>query len=63
MACHGLHIDGLSVQKCPLAQAQARRPADTYAFVNVNVVPMDSERVIANQTVIVVADGSNHGDG
>jgi imidazolonepropionase-like amidohydrolase len=30
--------------------------SDTYAFVNVNVIPMDEERVLENQTV-VVSDG------
>ena len=38
---------------------KAEAPAkDTVAFVDVNVVPMDSERLLAHQTVVVnsVAD-------
>lgn len=36
------------------AMAQTEwQPRGTYAFTNVNVIPMDSERVIADQTVIV----------
>ncbi|CAN5648944.1 amidohydrolase family protein [soil metagenome] len=46
------------VATAPPAHAQAEwQPRGTYAFTNVNVVPMDSERVIADQTV-VVRDGS-----
>lgn len=35
------------------AIAQVQQEAGTYAFVNVNIVPMDAERVLENQTVIV----------
>jgi len=36
------------------ASVQAQAPArGSFAFVNVNVIPMDRERVVANQTVIV----------
>src|ERR1044071_5264391 len=35
------------------AQKKEAAEAQTYAFVNVNVVPMDKERVIKDQTVIV----------
>ncbi|MCP4431022.1 MAG: hypothetical protein GY806_08605, partial [Gammaproteobacteria bacterium] len=39
-------------------QSQANRPVQaqeskTTAFVNVNIIPMDTERVLENQTVIV----------
>jgi imidazolonepropionase-like amidohydrolase len=37
-----------------LAPAQAQVPAQgTYAFTNVNVIPMDSERVLENHSVVV----------
>lgn len=41
-----------------LAQVAPRRPnrAGAVAFVNVNVVPMDGERVLKNQTVVVRGD-------
>ena len=32
---------------------------ETTAFVNVNVVPMSSETVVAQQTVIIVGDSIN----
>src|SRR4030095_4814710 len=35
------------------AQKKEAAEAQTYAFVNVNIVPMDSERIIREQTVIV----------
>src|SRR5436190_23991092 len=35
----------------PIAKAQ--KPSSITAFVNVNVIPMDRERVLTNQTVIV----------
>jgi len=37
----------------PKAQKKEATEAQTYAFVNVNVVPMDKERVLKEQTVIV----------
>src|SRR5690606_32502828 len=41
----------------PAATASAQVPArGEYAFTNVNVIPMDRERVLEDQTV-VVADG------
>ncbi len=40
----------------PLAVHAGDGPARTTAFVHVNVVPMDSERVLADQTVIVEGD-------
>jgi imidazolonepropionase-like amidohydrolase len=36
-----------------LAAVAAPVPAQTVAFTNVNVIPMDRERVLANQTVVV----------
>src|SRR3712207_827823 len=38
------------------AQSQSKAQEQEVAFVNVNVVPMDSERVLANQTVLVRGD-------
>ncbi|MFN2195746.1 MAG: hypothetical protein ACK2UW_06440, partial [Anaerolineales bacterium] len=35
--------------------AAAQKP-ETYAFVNVNVIPMDAEHVLADQTVLVQED-------
>ncbi len=35
------------------AQSVSREPEDLFAFVNVSVVPMDSERNIADQTVLI----------
>ena len=41
----------------PTVQAQQESgDTDTYAFVDVNVVPMDSERVLEGQTVVVEGD-------
>jgi hypothetical protein len=45
--CVATSINSQRAQKKEAAEAQ------TYAFVNVNVVPMDKERVIKEQTVIV----------
>jgi imidazolonepropionase-like amidohydrolase len=36
-----------------ISPAQPARPSDTVAIVNVNVVPMDTERLLTNQTVII----------
>jgi hypothetical protein len=41
---------------CPLAVHADDGPAQTTAFVHVNVVPMDRDRVLADQTVIVEGD-------
>ena len=53
-----LILIGLTV--LPTSQALAQTPAGTAAsqtaFVNVNVIPMDFERVLESQTVIVEAD-------
>lgn len=46
----GVCVAALSV---PLAAQVAPPPQRTVAFVNVSVIPMDRERVLANQTVIV----------
>lgn len=43
----------LALSRPTLAQASRPRRTAPTAFVNVNVVPMDSERVLANQTVLV----------
>ncbi len=44
----------LGVSERRSVQAQDR--AEAYAFVNVNVVPMDEEQVLEGQTVIIVSD-------
>jgi len=41
---------------CPLAAAASNGSARTTAFVHVNVVPMDRERVLRDQTVIIEGD-------
>lgn len=49
----------LSAARLPAAARTAPRhsaPAGVLAFVNVNVVPMDRERVLSNQTVLVRGD-------
>ncbi len=50
--------EGMNEESLPGSLPQAIKPPQTkpqrtVAFVNVNVAPMDTERVIANQTVIV----------
>ncbi len=53
-ACLCLSAAQLSAQfSAPLAAQVAPPPERTVAFVNVSVVPMDRERVLTNQTVIV----------
>ena len=47
-----LLVGGSHLSEPAWAQSQP-----TTAFVNVNVVPMDTEQVLKNQTVIVEADG------
>ncbi len=47
----------IALQGLPAACAgPAQQGGDTTAFVNVNLIPMDSERVLANQTVLVQGD-------
>ena len=38
---------------CPLVYGEPNSKTQPIAFVNVNVVPMDSERIIADQTVLI----------
>ncbi len=45
----------LALSRPTLAQASRPQRSAPTAFVDVNVVPMDSERVLANQTVLVEA--------
>ena len=47
---------------CPLVYAEPDSKRPPLAFVNVNVVPMDSERIIADQTVLI-QDGRIHAIG
>ncbi len=47
-------VSTLPAQNAPVTRQQIP-PQGTFAFVDVNVVPMDSNRVLANQTVVVRA--------
>lgn len=43
----------LSVIPCNGQEKQAAGNPNSFAFINVNVVPMDQERIIGNQTVVI----------
>lgn len=47
-------LAGCNTEKSALTDALGN--GEVYAFENVNVVPMDTERVLENQTVLVVGD-------
>ncbi len=51
-----------AVSLCPLAYDEADSERQPIAFVNVNVVSMSSDRIIANQTVLI-QDGRIHAIG
>ncbi len=42
-----------TIQLCAVAHGEPDSKRQPLAFVNVNVVPMDSERIIADQTVLI----------
>ena len=54
LTCAGLSLL-LLFMTCASGKAQTAKPADArlFAFVGVSVVPMDRERVVENQTVVV----------
>lgn len=46
----------LPCQACATARGELLQKTDLIAFLNVNVIPMDFERVLKNQTVLVRGD-------